>query len=245
MTSPLRILVVDDDKDHADSLADLFTLEGHTVSVAYSAQQAIDCYIKSDFDVAFIDVVMPGMNGVESFLEIRRLRPDAKIFMMTGYSVEELLRQAVDNGALGVIPKPFDPDAIMARLEEINTAGIVIVAEDDPEFASALSKNNSGKGKVCAHVTDPAAAVKNGDNQYFDVMVLDLKSSSLINGLDVYTSLRTQGKAVPTVMITACPPDFEGSLETFRDFTSTGILNKPFEPCELIGRLYQIRDTGS
>ena len=44
---------------------------------------------------------MPGKNGVESFFEIRRMKPDAKVFMMTGYSVEQLVQQAIDHGALG------------------------------------------------------------------------------------------------------------------------------------------------
>jgi DNA-binding NarL/FixJ family response regulator len=55
---------------------------------------------REDFGVAFVDVRMPVMNGVESFLEIRKLRPSAKVVMMSGYD-EGLVAKAFDNGALG------------------------------------------------------------------------------------------------------------------------------------------------
>ena len=95
MKRSLRILVVDDDADNANSLGELFEMEGHRPLVVYDGEGAIAAYLKEDFDIAFMDVMMPGKNGVESFLEIKRLKPLAKVYMMTGYSVEQLLQQAI------------------------------------------------------------------------------------------------------------------------------------------------------
>ena len=100
MIKSLRILVVDDDIDNAQSLAELFDLEGHRATVVHSGEAAIAAHMTQHFDLAFMDVMMPGLNGVESFLRIRQMRPDAKVFMMTGYSVEELMKQAVEQGDL-------------------------------------------------------------------------------------------------------------------------------------------------
>lgn len=88
-------------------------MEGHNVRVVHSGDDAIAAYCRESFDVAFMDVMMPGRNGVDSFLEIRRLKPAARVFMMTGYSVEELLMQALDGGALGVLEKPFDAHEVL------------------------------------------------------------------------------------------------------------------------------------
>lgn len=236
MTKSLRILVVDDDHDHADSLADLFRLEGHEVEVAYSAPEAIRIFLASYFDLAFMDVVMPGMNGVESFLEIRRSKPDAKVYMMSGYSVEELLRQATDNGALGVLTKPMDPAKVAAALEEATPQGIVLVAEDDPDFGPVLADGIACSGKACELVTNGRDALERIEKGGVDVLVLDLKMP-LINGIDVYKTLRDRGKAVPTIMVTACSDEFADKLASLDDVTVTGILTKPFDLPSLLARL--------
>jgi two-component system response regulator HydG len=108
MARTLSILVLDDNSDNADSLAELLALEDHKVKVAYSGQEAIDAYRSTPFDLGFFDVMMPGKNGVESFLEIREQRPDAKVYFMTGYSADDLLKKAMASGAMGVFCKPID-----------------------------------------------------------------------------------------------------------------------------------------
>ena len=119
MTRSLRILVVDDDADNAYSLGELFELEGHSVQVALSGEDAIAAYLAADFDLAFMDVMMPGLNGVESFIEIRKMRPEARVYMMTGYSVEQLLQQALAHDVAFVPGWPFfagEPDRATLRL---------------------------------------------------------------------------------------------------------------------------------
>jgi two-component system, NtrC family, response regulator HydG len=104
----LSILVLDDNADNANSLAELLALDDHKVSVVYSGQEAIDAYRATSFDLGFFDVMMPGKNGVDSFLEIREQRPDAKVYFMTGYSADDLLKKAMEGGALGFFGKPMD-----------------------------------------------------------------------------------------------------------------------------------------
>ena len=136
MTRKLSILVVDDDEDNANSLGELFEMEGHLVTVAHSGEAAIAAYVGTAFDLAFMDVMMPGRNGVESFLEIRKLRPEAKVFMMTGYSVEQLLQQAMEHGAMGVLTKPIDIDKLLRSVDDVRPSGIVLIAEEDPQFGA-------------------------------------------------------------------------------------------------------------
>lgn len=107
MADPLKILVVDDDVDVAESLADIFEFDGHEVELAHSGEDAVRTVEKQSFDFAFLDVMMPGMNGVECFRRIHGMRPSVKVFMMTGYTVEELLNEATEGGASGVFFKPL------------------------------------------------------------------------------------------------------------------------------------------
>ena len=108
MPRSLNILVVDDDAENADSLAELFAMDDHKVIVAYDGKQAIEAFSLNKVDIGFFDVMMPGKNGVDSFIEIKREHPDAKVYFMTGYSADDLLKKALANGAKGVFGKPMD-----------------------------------------------------------------------------------------------------------------------------------------
>jgi DNA-binding NtrC family response regulator len=117
MTRPLNILVLDDDADNADSLAEVFAMDDHRVIVAYNGQQAIEAFSLNQVDIGFFDVMMPGKNGVDCFIEIKRSHPDAKVYFMTGYSADDLLKKAIDNGAMGVFGKPVDLPKILDAID--------------------------------------------------------------------------------------------------------------------------------
>ena len=64
--------------ENAESLAELFAMDDHKVIVAYDGQQAIEAFSLNKVDIGFFDVMMPGKNGVESFIEIKQSHPDAQ-----------------------------------------------------------------------------------------------------------------------------------------------------------------------
>ena len=117
MSRKLNILVVDDDVANAESLAELFEMENHRVIVACDGQQAIEAFSLNKVDIGFFDVMMPNKNGVESFMEIKAVNPDARIYFMTGYSADDLLDKAVKGGALGVFSKPVDLMRLLQTVE--------------------------------------------------------------------------------------------------------------------------------
>ena len=236
MRQPLSILVVDDDMDNAASLTELFEMEGHRVTVVHSGEDAIEAYRTVQFDIAFMDVMMPGKNGVDSFLEIKKLKPQARIYMMTGYSVDQLLRQAIDHGAMGVFSKPVDIEKVLTVLKDISPSGIALIAEDDPEFGPMLKSFIAAAGKNCALVTNGQDALDAMRRGGVSVLILDLKMP-LIDGIGVYTTLRKEGRMVPTIIITGNGAEYADTLDALRDVAVTGILNKPFDPVDLLARL--------
>ena len=135
---PLKIFIVDDDPDFSDGMALTLEIEGYDVTRASSGDEAIRRFREEDFDVTFMDVRMPGKNGVESFLEIRKDRPHARVVMMTAYSVESLLKQAVDGGAIGVLHKPFSSQELLKILDEVKPAGMILPVDDDPDFVEGV-----------------------------------------------------------------------------------------------------------
>jgi two-component system, NtrC family, response regulator HydG len=237
MARSLDILVVDDDVDNAQSLGELFELEGHRATVVHSGEAAIEAFRRRQFDIAFMDVMMPGKNGVESFMEIRRLRPTARVYMMTGFSVEQLLRQAMENGALGVMSKPLDPDKVLGVLAEVGQHGIVVVADEDPDLGPRLERMLSHAGhpsrRVRSRADFPLAAAAS------EILIFDLKAP-LIHGVELYAEMRKAGRVAPTIIITSSGPQYRNTVEAMRDVAITGILNKPFDPMTLLGQLAQL-----
>lgn len=235
-TKPLRIFVVDDHKDIADGLADVLRMKGHEVEVAYNGQQAIRIFREREFDISFMDVMMPGMNGVESFMEIRKIRPAAKVIMMTGYSVEQLLDQAVQEGACGILHKPINIDDVLEAMERIHSKGMVLIADDDPEFSGAIKDVLMDDGyKVCVARTG-GEALKTVMSGGVDYLVLDLKLP-VISGLEVYLQLRNRGHDIPTVIVTGHSSENAEALDAFRSMEVTGILTKPFDTASLLQHL--------
>jgi two-component system response regulator HydG len=232
MPRHLSILVVDDDEDNASSLGELFELEGHRVTVAHSGEAAIEAYVNSSFDIAFMDVMMPGLNGVESFMQIRKLKPEAKVYMMTGYSVEQLLQQAMDHGAMGVLNKPIDIDKLLKTVDEVRPSGIVLVADEDPAFGTQLKHLMDGAGLRCGHLRRENDTLLDNDS----LAIIDI-GKPLINCVELYRELRRQGHSRPAVIITKPGESGGDAFEALRDVVVTGILNKPFDPLHLLQRL--------
>lgn len=241
----LKILVVDDDVDVADSLADVLDLKGHDVTTIYDSSEAIEVFTRDSFDVAFMDVMMPGKNGVESFLEIKKVKPDARIIMMTGFSVQHLLDQALEQGAAGVLHKPVAVDDVLALLDDVRssseTKALVLVADSDAEFAEELRRCvlEQGYAARIAKTGDEALAIIR--DEPLDLMILDL-DLPIISGLEVYYEMKRLDRLVPTIILGTRPPNHEDAQDCLRDPAVSGILFKPFDPSVLVSSLEELLD---
>jgi two-component system, NtrC family, response regulator HydG len=236
MVGSLHILIVDDDTDNANSLAELFEIEGHTVSIVHSGEDAIRAYLNRNYDLAFMDVMMPGKNGVESFLEIRKLKPHAKIIMMTGYSVEQLLQQAMENGALGVLTKPMEPAKILDMINDVGPTGIVVAQSSGIGVADKMKVALLSAGRECRLVHDGEDVKPGHIGNSGEVLIYDLHRP-LIDTVGVYTEMKRRGVCGPTILLTDTDIETEDPHDLFRDFRATGILNKPFDPDHLLSQL--------
>ena len=113
-----NILVVDDLRSIRLTLGGILEDNGHQVVTVEDGYQAIEAVGKTHFDVIFMDIKMPGINGVQTFREVKKIDPEATVIMMTAYSVEDLVKEALDEGAYAIVYKPFDIDRIIAIIEK-------------------------------------------------------------------------------------------------------------------------------
>ncbi len=107
-----RILIVDDELVVRDSLGKWFTSEGYTAKPAGGAREALEIVQQMEFDIALLDIKMPGMDGMELQSRLREADPDLTVIIMTGYASVETAVMALKHGAYDYITKPVDPDEL-------------------------------------------------------------------------------------------------------------------------------------
>ena len=129
MTTPVRILVVDDEPHVRNSLATWFREEGYDVSAAASGKEALATLAREGTNILLVDIKMPGMDGLELQRKVHELAPDATIIIMTAYASVETAVQALKEGAYDYIVKPFDPEAV-SRLVHKATERYSLLAEN-------------------------------------------------------------------------------------------------------------------
>ncbi len=110
MITKSKLLVVDDELIVRDSLDKWFREEGYEVAAADCAQDALAKMSGNRFDLALVDIKMPGVDGVELQKRMHEIDPDMLVIIMTGYASVETAVTALKNGAYDYISKPFDPD---------------------------------------------------------------------------------------------------------------------------------------
>ena len=115
-----QILIVEDDRDFAESLVLAMSVRQCAADVAHSGQDAIAMYQAGAYDLVFMDIKLPGKNGVETLTELRQIDPQAKVVMMTGFSEAALLDTARQSGAMDVLRKPFKMRQLFSYLDALN-----------------------------------------------------------------------------------------------------------------------------
>ncbi|HEY2118003.1 MAG TPA: sigma-54 dependent transcriptional regulator [Candidatus Acidoferrum sp.] len=112
MSTKANLLVVDDELIVRDSLDKWFHEEGYDVTVAENAHEALTKMAAKHYDLALVDIKMPGIDGVELQRRMHEVDPDMLVIIMTGYASVETAVSALKNGAYDYVSKPFDPDDI-------------------------------------------------------------------------------------------------------------------------------------
>ncbi len=115
-----RILIVDDEQDAVEFLAGQFKNRGLEVDTALSGKEAIERVQANIPDLVFLDIRMPGMDGIAALKKMKEIDPELKVVMMTAIQDEEVIEQAMALGAIDYILKPVSldylDDVIMGKI---------------------------------------------------------------------------------------------------------------------------------
>lgn len=111
MTNPAkkRILIVDDEATVCKSIRQALLCEEYDIEIALSGEEALRMAENKDYEVMVVDLMMPGLNGLDLLRSINAKNSSARIIMVTGYPTMKNTLQAMQIGAFDFLPKPFLP----------------------------------------------------------------------------------------------------------------------------------------
>ncbi|MCP4049912.1 MAG: response regulator [bacterium] len=114
------VLIVDDDKS-INSILEFILQQGGYKTISTTSSLECSKIIKTNrhIDLVFLDMTMPDMPGLEVLENIHKIHPELTVIMMTGYSVDDQLKQIYEKGAYGVIYKPFDVEEVLMIIKNI------------------------------------------------------------------------------------------------------------------------------
>jgi len=116
-----HLLIVDDEKDIIDILTAAFKAEDTIIGTAGNGEEAVT-YIKNNHvDIVIADIMMPKLNGIQMFYEIRKLDPFIQIIMITGYPSIQRIVEMLEAGACDFVIKPFNIEKLKVIVQEAFT----------------------------------------------------------------------------------------------------------------------------
>jgi DNA-binding NtrC family response regulator len=241
-----QLLVVDDEQDTCANLADIFTDLGYDVDVAYDGHSARERVKQKTYDVALLDLKMPGMDGLELFQRIKEISHGTVAIVVTAYASSETARRILDAGAWRIMPKPIDFSALLHQVNEALDQPLVLLVDDDHDLCGTLGDlfREHGLRVHIAHNVD--AASERLRNHGFNVVLIDFKLPKG-TGVDVLRSVRQENPNARTILITGYQNEAELAIKQALEQGADAVCYKPFDVpdlLELTSRLAQ-RDQGA
>ncbi len=111
-----RVLVVDDEAVIREGVKRILENSGFQVEICASGRLALEMVQEKDFDLVITDLKMPGMGGMEVLKTIKILQPEVPVVIITGYSTVDTAVEAMKNGAIDYVAKPFTPEALLEKV---------------------------------------------------------------------------------------------------------------------------------
>jgi len=118
MEEKIRLLVVDDEKQFLETISKRLALRGFDVTLAVSGEAAIEEAGKKDFDVALIDLKMPGMDGEQVIRALKKVNEVIEVIILTGYGSVDSAIRTTDLGAYNYLQKPCEFDTLLHVIKE-------------------------------------------------------------------------------------------------------------------------------
>ncbi len=119
MKETVRILAVDDEEIVRESLSNWLLEDGYDVVAVESGFIAIEKVKKGNWNILLVDLKMPGMDGLQVLEEVKKLKPDIPVIIITAYATVDTAVKAMKDGAYDYLVKPFNPEELSISIKKI------------------------------------------------------------------------------------------------------------------------------
>ena len=242
MPGKLRILVVDDNKEFCSNVVDILELKGYEALAAYDGYKALELVKQDGFDLVLMDIKMPVIDGVATFKKLKEIAPGTPVIMITAYAVEDLIREALKEGAFASLKKPLDFDELFELIEQVIGKGaMILIVDDDKDLCTNMKDVLENKGYRVTIAYDGNMAIEKAQRNNFDIMLLDLKLP-VLNGLETYLSIREFRTSVVAIMITGYRQQMNELAQQALKESAYTCLEKPVDMDKLVELLERIKE---
>jgi DNA-binding NtrC family response regulator len=234
-----RTLVVDDEVDTCRNLSDILTDLGYLVDIAHDGPSALDLVRRHPYDVALLDLKMPGMDGLTLYREIKKLRAGTVAIIVTAYAGAATADEAVAAGAWQVVPKPVDFPRLLGLVDQALGQPLVLVVDDDPDLCASLWDLLRERGYRVSIAHDETAAAEQLKDTWFRVVLIDMKLPAG-DGSTIFRLVRQSNPQARTVIITGHRTETERLVEQVLQEGADAVCYKPFDVAKLLRTLEEL-----
>lgn len=231
------LLIVDDDVDTCNNLTDIFQDMGYHVTVAHDGFSALNLAKDRTFDVALLDLKMPGMDGLTLYREMKKVSSGTVAIIVTAYASHGTQEEALAAGAWKVLAKPVDLARLHQFVNEALDQPLVLVVDDDHDLCANLwDLLRDCNYRVClAH--NETEARKHLSNRTFQIVLIDMKLPQG-DGSSVFRLVRGSNPRARTVLITGLRSEMQ---ETITEVLHEGADTVCYKPFDVPGLLETVR----
>jgi DNA-binding response OmpR family regulator len=115
---PIKVLLIDDEEEFTSTLAERLEIRGYTAVTAGDGEQGIQAVMSQDFDIAILDLMMPGMNGLDALKQIKSIEPDLPVILLTGHGSTKEGMEGMRIGAADYLMKPLDINELLEKIKQ-------------------------------------------------------------------------------------------------------------------------------
>ncbi len=135
-----RVLLVDDEKEFLEIMSERMQARDIEVTTSTSALEAMDLIATESYDAVIMDFMMPEMNGIEALKAIKEKNPEMQIILLTGHATVEKTVEAMKAGAMDLVEKPADLDALSEKIKNAHNQKALIVEKKNQERVIEMLK---------------------------------------------------------------------------------------------------------